>query len=1066
MKPESYLSTALRLYAEAVRAYFVAELQRVHGQGQAWVEAYLGALNEARRAQALEDLKRGKTAEDIFDINHVKDVLLGQREVFREAFGRNYNRAVTWADEISEVRNAWAHQKHLPEEDVSRTLDSIVRFLRQIGAEEVAKEVRQLMERTLPSAPKGSLLPWWQLAEPDEAIRRGEFDENTFAAKLDDVVFGRAPAEYRYAEAFFKKTYLTKELASILRDTLRRLAGMGGEAVVQLRTPFGGGKTHALIALYHLVKAYAELTDLPEIRALLQEAGIDRMPRARVAVLVGTDLSAQGRMVDGLRIQTLWGELAYQLGDKAGYERLRAADEAMTPPGKQALDELLQTYSPVLILMDELLVYQVKAASVSIGNTSLQAQTFAFLQELTEVVGSLPNAALVTTFPESHLEYYDHKEAPEVFARLEKIFGRVQAVRMPVQGEEIYEVLRRRLFERIDGEGAKRVVAAYMKTYEELKNELPSEVRSGEYRRKMLAAFPFHPELVRVLYERWGTLQTFQRTRGVLRLLARLVEAGYLSASARPLIGLGDAPLESADLRATVTSVLGEAHWEPVLASDIIPPEGKAYLLDRELGGDYARFRLAQSLATAVFFYSHSGGAERGASRPQLNLALVYPEGISPLLIGDALDNLKKRLYYLYVNGGWAFKAQPNLNAVLADRMAQVKPEAVEELLRQQVEKAAGPGVFRVYIWPSSHREVPDTPALKLVLLGPEAPNDHKEALERAYHIVHDNHASGPRIYKNTTLFLALSRAAHLRAQEAARKLLALEEIKADRGLALSEEQRQDLERFLKEARETLPVLVKASYTGMLEPKDAKGAYHYYDLTAYAKTQPSLQAAVMEVLRQEDRLIAALDPAYLVQGPWGLWPQDEPHLSLKDLREYFLRLPHLPFLEREEALKEAVVQGIRIRLFELGVRSGQGFSQVWDAKKPPRAEELFFTEAYELARPGTLPRPDRESVGELRSEGSKGAVPQEPDPGPQLSRGEPIKKPAKTRVTVIIPQLELARIPALVDLVKALRDAKGTVRLRVEVEAVNPAGLDEVVLRTSAREILDQHNIEADWQEE
>ncbi len=1065
MKAESYMSTALKLYAEAVRSYFVRELTRVHGSGRGWVEAYLGSLSESRRALVLEDMKRGRTAEEVLDINHFKDILLGQREVFREAFGRSYNRAVTWADEISEVRNAWAHQQQLPEEDVNRTLDTIARFLRLIGAEDSATEVRKLMERNLPSAPKGNLPPWWHLAEPDEAIRRGDFDENTFAAKLDDVVAGRATSEYRYADEFFKKTYLTRELASILKDTVRRLAGFGGEAVVQLRTPFGGGKTHALIALYHLVKAYSEVIDLPEVKSLLQEAGVGSMPRARVAVLVGTDLSAQGRTVDGLHIRTLWGELAYQLGDKAGYEMLRSADEAMTPPGKQALAALLRAYSPALILMDELLVYQVKAASIPVGSTSLQAQTFAFLQELTEVVGSQSNVALVTTFPESHIEYYDHKDSPEVFARLERIFGRVQAVRMPVQGEEIYEVLRRRLFERIDGEGAKQVVAAYMKVYEELRNELPSEVRSGEYGRKMLKAFPFHPELVNVLYERWGTMQTFQKTRGVLRLLARVVEAGYLTASARPLIGLGDAALESADLRATVTSVLEDANWEAVLASDIIPPEGKAYLLDRELGGDYARYRLAQSLATSVFFYSHSGGGvERGATRPQLNLALVYPEGISPLLIGDALDNLRGRLYYLYSNGSWAFKAQPNLNAVLADRMAHVKAADVEELLRQQVEKAVGSGVFRAYVWPSSHRDVPDNHSLKLVVLGPDAPHDDKAALERSYHVVQDNHASGPRIYKNTTLFLAMSRAAYLRAQEAARKLLALEDIRSDRGLVLSDEQKQDLERLLKEARESLPVLVKACYTGMLEPEDARGAYRYHDVTAHAKTQANFQAIAVEVLRSEDRLLSAIDPAYLVQGPWGLWPADEPYLSLRDLREHFLRLPHLPFLERDEALKEAVVQGVRIRLFELGVKGGDGFTQVWHAGKAPRPEDVFFSEAYVLARPGTLPRSDEGGVVT--------DVPPPPPPGPKNSATDPTSggksgpKQAKTRVRVTLEQIEVARIPALVDLTKALRDAGGTVRIRVEVEAFNPQGLNETVLRTSALEILDQYNLKAEWQEE
>ncbi|WP_083922075.1 DUF499 domain-containing protein [Thermus igniterrae] len=1058
MEAHGRLAQALKLFADAMKPFLLETLKHAHGEGRGWVEAYLASLSESRRELVLEEMKRGRLAEETLDLNHFKDIMLGQKEVLRERFGRNYNRAVTWADEISEVRNKWAHQEFIPEEDVNRAMDNMVRLLKLIGAEETALQVRGLMAEFVPKASQGGLPPWWKLAQPDEAIRRGDFDENTFAAKLDDVVAGWAPAEYQEARRFFQKTYLTRELKAILKDTLRRIVGLGGEAVVQLRTPFGGGKTHALIALYHLFRAPEDLLGLAEVRALVEESGVGEVPQARVAVLVGTALSAQGRKVDGLHLRTLWGELAYGLGGKAGYEWLRTADEALTSPGKQALAEFLKAHSPALILMDEILVYQVKAASVRVGETTLQAQTFAFLQELSEVVGSLPQVALVTTFPESHLEYYDHHEAPQVFARLEKIFGRVQAVRMPVQGEEIYEVLRRRLFEQIDGEGAKRVVAAYMETYEAYRNELPPEVRSGEYARKMLKAFPFHPQLVDVLYERWGTLQNFQRTRGVLRLLARVVEAEYLNPGARPLIGLGDVALANPDLRATVDSVLGEANWESVLASDIIPPDGKAYRLDREQGGEYARHRLAQSLATAIFMYSHSGGAQQGATRPQLNLALTYPEGITPLLVGDALGHLEKRLYYLYANGGWSFKAQPNLNAVLADRMAQVREEAIEERIRVQVEEVVGKGPFRVYVWPQDHREVPDQPHLKLILLGPEAFHDDQAALERTYRMLQDNHASGPRIYKNTTLYLAMARAPYLRAQEAARKLLALEDIHADRGLILSEDQRAELALRLKEAREALPALVKASYTGMLEPMDAKGSYRFFDLSPHAKTQPTLQEAVEKVLRDEDHLLSRLDPTYLLQS--GLWPEGEPYLSLRDLREHFLRLPHLPFLEKEEALKEAVVQGVRIHLFELGVRRDGGFAQVWDAQNPPRPEEVFFSEAYLLARPGVLPRPEATQAKEPQ-----------PSPVPQVV-GKPAPTPPPSprlkvrQVRVVLDPLELKRVPILVDLAKALQDAGGQVRLRVEVWAENPTGLNETLLSTSAREILDQYGFDYTWEEE
>jgi hypothetical protein len=249
---------------------------------------------------------------------------------------------------------------------------------------------------------------------------------------------------------------------------------------------------------------------------------------------------------------------------------------------------------------------------VPVGGTTLQAQTFAFFQELSEVVAATPGAALVFTFPESHLEYFDQEGAALAFERLERIFDRVKAVRVPVQGEEVYEVIRRRLFERVDEREAAKVVARYAELYRATRG-LHEEAYRAEYGALMRRAFPFHPELVRTLYERWGTLQGFQRTRGVLRLLARIVELSFRSPLARPLIGLGEVALEDPDLRATIAGILREANWEAVVASDIV---GKAAALDREQGGDYARLRLAQTVATAIFMYSHSGGPGTASAGP------------------------------------------------------------------------------------------------------------------------------------------------------------------------------------------------------------------------------------------------------------------------------------------------------------------------------------------------------------------------------------------------------------------------------------------------------------------
>ena len=220
---------------------------------------------------------------------------------------------------------------------------------------------------------------------------------------------------------------------------------------------------------------------------------------------------------------------------------------------------------------------------------------------------------------------------------------------------------------------------------------------------------------------------------------------------------------------------------------------------------------------------------------------------------------------------------------------------------------------------------------------------------------------------------------------------------------------------------------------------------------------------VMVVPFQHAAELSELDPAYLVHGPWGLWPQDEPYLNLRELREYFLRLPQLPFLEQDEVLKNAILQGIRIHLFELGVKGSDGFTQVWDASRPPGTEQVFFGEAYVLARPGKLPRPGSEPGHSTDTNENEDLDQDEPVSPPNNGSD---KKTVKTKVRVTLEQLELSRIPTLVDLAKSLRDAGGTVQLRVEIEATSPKGLDEGVLNTSAKEILDQHGLKYEWHEE
>lgn len=1068
-------------YAQAVRKFVSGRLKAEYGEGKAWFEKFVDSLTPVKQTNVMKTIEAGgvKAPEDLIDVTHFGDVILRQKDIFKKPFGNQHSKAVTWAQEIAEVRHDYAHQKPVSDDDAYRALDNMARLLLLMNEEKKAAEVKALRDAILTGTKSEkdkakvvsdpSLQPWWKNAQPHDDIRKGQFDENTFAAKLDDVVRddGSAPPEYRRADLFFRKTYLTRELTSVLADTLKRLAGTGGESVVQLRTPFGGGKTHALIALYHLAKNHADIEDADRA-AILKVAELSEVPRSRLAVLVGTQLDPNGRKVDGLSLRTLWGELAYQLGGKDGYALLSDADASGIAPSKDTLIDLFNLVRgqkcSSLILMDELLVYQVKAAGRRVEGTTLQAQTFAFLQSLTEAVAGVEGVALVTTFPESHIEYYDHQESPEVFARLEKIFGRVQAVRVPVQGEEIYEVIRRRLFDTIDIKVAEQVAGEYSRLFDEHKDDLPVEARSAEYRKKMVRAFPFHPELIDLLYEQWGSMQSFQKTRGVLRLLARVIEHGYLSGAARPLISLGDVGLEQGEMQATVTQTLGDAEWRGALASDLSAPNGRSYQIDKEQAGNYAKFRLAQTVASAVFMASHSGGDRKGITKPGLNLALLHPEGITPMLITDALDRLKNRLYYMHANGTFVFRAQANLNSVLADRTAQVKRERAQDFVRDAAQKASGSSLFKPYVWPDSHKDVPDGAGFKLVLLGPDAPLDDKESRDRKLSGIQQNTSGSPRIHKNTLVYVIGKGGDFSRAIEAARTLLALQDIEKDRALTLSPEQKTDLKERLTKQTEMVPSLTKAAYTSLFVPTvrdDGAAVWREIDITAHVRTKSTLEAAVTDLLRQEDLLISAMDPALLLQGPWKLWPADETYLELGKLRDYFTRLPHLPFVESESAIKAAIVRGIQQGLFELGQFVGE-FPNIWDRNHSAAESDIFFNENYKLGRPGVIPRKPALPIGDPIPDPKPTPDPNpKPDPDPK-----PAPKAPVTQVRLTLAGMPLAQVHTLIDLFDALKDAKGNVRLDVSLTATNPSGLDQTMLDLSVRELIDQHGLNVKWDQE
>ena len=257
-----------------------------------------------------------------------------------------------------------------------------------------------------------ALPAWWEIATPHKDIREGFLDERVFAADLGDVLEGRAPVEYQDARLFFRRTYSTRGLKQLIENVFSRLSGGPGDAVIQLQTPFGDGKTHALLALYHSANH-------PDLAAEFWGFSESPVSKVNVTVFVGTKADPFG--------PTPWGEIARQL---KAYDIVSEHDQKRVAPGKDRLNAILDKASPCLILIDELLEYVVKVGRTEDQLDTERGQLLAFLQELSEAVGSRKNAVLVVTLPSSALEQYDER-AERTLARIQHVLGRVEVIYTP-----------------------------------------------------------------------------------------------------------------------------------------------------------------------------------------------------------------------------------------------------------------------------------------------------------------------------------------------------------------------------------------------------------------------------------------------------------------------------------------------------------------------------------------------------------------------------------------------------------------------------------------------------------
>ena len=743
---------------------------------------------------------------------------------------------------------------------------------------------------------------WFDVIPPHEDIKKGDFDEAVFAADLGDVAARIGPDDYRDPYLFFKKTYLTVGLSSLLGRVHQKLTTGRGPSVVQIQTPFGGGKTHALVAIYHYLK-HGE-----RVRELLPP-GLELLSPQVVAVAGDHWNPIEGVTSDGLARRTFWGELAYRLGDRAGYEAFRANDEARISPGKDKLREFLATHQPFVLLFDEILEYLNRALDVRAGlEVSLGTQTYSFFQELTGAVASLPRGMLIVTLPSSYLEDFGEREE-EALARLGKIFGRVESIETPVQGEEVYAVVRRRLFEveRLRRADMREIVHRYFQLYQQHRDDLPPKARDAGYREKMELAYPFHPDTIDILYEKWSTFPTFQRTRGVLRLLANVVEDLYQREVNIDLILPGDVNLNRPAIRQEFLKHIG-SEYEGVIGSDVAGHEAKAKALD---DANRPWKHLAQRVATAVFFHSFSADdAHRGINLPYVKLAVLRSDTI-PALVTEVLQKLSNTLWYLNSRGdAHYFSRIPNLNRMILDKK-ELFNESYEPRMRELVEKELG-AKFTPYLWPESGEGIPDNRSLKLVVLRPDdAGSQIPEWIERR--------GESFREYKNTLFFALADTAAFARLREAVKTCLALEEIKTeiDSGESpLLEAKRGEVQRRMHDIQRDFSFNVRRMYHTL------RAGDRQVDLGQPVAGSETLGSWYWRELASVDVGAIVTNLGYRVLVNRLMVGSEQ--IATAVIRDQFYKSPDLPAPSEPEVVARAIQLGVKDSAFGLAeVRDGE-----------------------------------------------------------------------------------------------------------------------------------------------
>ena len=933
--------------------------------------------------------------------------------------------------------------------------------------------------------------PWVEsvILHPD--VLSPDFSEDIFALDFGPLADGNknVPAVYRDPEQFFRASYLTGGLKSLLQDALSRLSGGPGNRVIKLITPFGGGKSHTLASLYHAARSRSALDVIPEGKALSNPG------KVRTAVFDGQFFSpSNGKDFPGGKgkANTLWGWVAWSLRGDAGYEILRKDDEARVAPGGDDIMKLLGD-APNLILLDEVLEYLISAGGIKVHDTTLRDETLNFLKRLTVAVGNTPKSVLVFSLQSSKRESLDYIN---LLQTIDHLAARKDQRREPVEGDEVLRVIQRRLLGKMPAEtdstpaatAFQEVVTQMRRAYAKTPAEQQQAEQEGiELRERIRAAYPFHPALIDLMRERWAAIPDFQRTRGALRFLAVCLRTAHAAGTSRAVLGPSDVPIHDPAVRLAFFKEVGQqTDFQACLEHDFVGANARARRIDERRAKEFPAESLkrpATRIATAILMYSFGGLRREGASETELLPPGITEADLMSVCVGPDLDSttvqaclkqLKDQCLYLHFDGvRYCFKKDPNITLLVEQEAEAVgrDEDIVRDRIKEMLEaRLAG---HNVEVWPANSGAVPDKQPFFVVAYMPlEFGAETKPEKQKIAKDIFENYGDKPRQFRNG-LALAVPTADQIQAlRRAVRYLLSIERVKTKaKQHNLTDEQKEQLrERGATEKAAAESAFLRL-YTEIWFPKLENSAIAVESVevggmplqtTLNEKKEARVHERVMELITQlKKRVFDTLNPGKIVEF-FKLGEGTPTKLGIRtgEVVSGFYSFLGFTRLTSDTIIRKAIVRGVKECAF--GYTSGgapvlgpDGKYQITPAKvrfDTVVAEDEIDLDSGFVMLPPAIPQPAPAPPGAQPDitptpDPTPGGTPSTPTPGPQ-SGGTPA---LQTQVELTF-SADRNQLFTAWNAMANLADLAGKVTVTVKAEKAD--GLDKAKLQNGVMEPL------------